>query len=401
MGTIYKRGENFWIKYYRAGKPYYESTRSQKEGDAKRLLKLREGQIAENKFPGLKVEKIRFEELAEDLINDYKTNNKKSLDRAERSIKHLKRCFGGVRAIDINTDRLRTYILQRQEEGAENGTINREMAALKRMFNLAKQMTPPKIISVPYIPHLTENNAREGFFEHEEYRRLLKALPYYLKPVLSMGFNTGMRKEEILSLQWPQVDLIEGKITLKAEDTKNNESRAVYMTGELLEQIKFQKTERDIKYPNCQWVFFGKTGSRIRDFRSAWDAALEKADIKPVYECKECGIVIEQFDQKPIHCPECKSSELLEHKKIFHDLRRTAVRNMVRAGVPERVAMMVSGHKTRSVFERYNIVDENDLKKASKKVTEYHRENIKKGYNMVTNSSLEKNEPCKEKLLTH
>ena len=93
MGSIYKRGETYWVKYYRAGKPYRESSHSDKESDVKRLLKLREGQIAENRFTGLRVERIRFDELADDLINDYKVNGKKSTDRAERSVKHLKAFF--------------------------------------------------------------------------------------------------------------------------------------------------------------------------------------------------------------------------------------------------------------------------------------------------------------------
>ena len=180
MGMIYQRGQIYWIKYYRAGKPYRESTHSDSEGKAKRLLKLREGQVVENRFPGLKVEKIRYEELAEDFLNDYKVNGKKSVGRAERSLKHLKAFFERVRAIGITTDRIRAYILQRQEEGAENGTINRELAALKRMFSLASQMTPPKASSTPYIHHLEENNVRQGYFEHHEYLALRKALPAYL-----------------------------------------------------------------------------------------------------------------------------------------------------------------------------------------------------------------------------
>src|SRR3990167_8382587 len=114
MGSIYKRRDVFWVKYYRAGKPYRESTHSNKESDAKRMLKLREGQVADNRFFGLRAEKIRFEELAEDFIKDYKVNNKKSIERAEISVKHLQTFFEGVRAIDITTDRIKSYILQRQ-----------------------------------------------------------------------------------------------------------------------------------------------------------------------------------------------------------------------------------------------------------------------------------------------
>jgi len=260
MGSIYKQGNIYWIKYYRAGKAYRETSRSKKPGPAGRLLKKREGEIVENRFFGLRVEKIRFDELAEDFLNDYRTNAKKSLERAEMSLKRLNKFFGGLRAIDISTDRIRTYVLERQDQGAENGTINRELAALKRMFSLARQMTPPKVTHVPYIPHLQENSARQGYFEHEGYLALRKALPSYLKPVVSMAYNTGMRKEEISGLQWEQVDLMEGKITLKAEDTKNNEPRVIFMEGELQEVIHFQRALRDSKFPSCPWVFFGETG---------------------------------------------------------------------------------------------------------------------------------------------
>jgi len=354
MGSIYKRGNIWWIKYYRAGKPYRESSESETEGRAVNLLKLREGEVVQGRFPGLRVEKIRFEELKKDLLNDYQVNEKRSLGRLGRSLSHLEDFFGGYRAIGITTDRINTYILNRQEEGAENATINRELAALKRMFNLGRKMTPPKVINMPYVPHLSENNVRQGYFEHKEYLALKKALPSYLKSPVTMAYHTGMRKEEILGLQWSQVDFMDGKISLKPQDTKNNEARVIYMEGELRETINFQRVLRDQKFPKCPWVFCGETGERIKDFRGSWETA-----------CIEAGLCDLLTDDLGNPLKDKKGEPVLIPNKLFHDFRRTAVRNMVRAGVPERVAMMISGHKTRSVFERYNIVNENDLKLAS------------------------------------
>jgi len=215
MGTIYKRGKTYWIKYYQNGKPFFESSRSKLKMVARELLKQREGDISQGKIPGFYFERVTFEDLAEDFLRDYEINKKKSISKAKRSVNHLKKSFGDMKANRINTIEINAYIQKRLNEGAANSSINRELAALKRMMNIGARQTPPKVDRVPYIPMLKENNIRTGFFEHDEFLKFRDALPSYLKGFVTFAYKTGWRMSEITGLTWRQVDLDNGIVRLE------------------------------------------------------------------------------------------------------------------------------------------------------------------------------------------
>jgi integrase len=353
MGTIYKRGKTYWIQYYNNGKKYNESSKSHKKMVAVQLLKKREGEVSQGKLPGVHFDKVTFTELADEFLDDYIINRKKSLVRAQQSINHLNRKFEHFSVPAITTPKIKEYIKERLDEGAANGTINRELAALKRLLNLGAQQTPPKVDRVPYIPMLEENNTRKGFFEHEQYIALREALPEYLRPYVVFACKVGWREAEISDLTWNKVDLEQGCVRLETGETKNKEARTVYLDNELMEIFNNQKRNQRRFGKLSKYVFPHANGiSKIKDFRGAWNKA-----------CRDAGIGYGYRNNKKYVA---KWEKKLPPGPILHDFRRTAVRNMIRAGIPERVAMMISGHKTRSVFDRYNIVSESDLRDAAR-----------------------------------
>ncbi len=341
--NIYRRKGSpyLWIQYSADGKRHRESTKTDKITEARRLLKQREGEALLGKLPAAK--HVKFEDMVGLIVKDYKINKLKSMNRLENSITHLEDYFGGMKAGKITPSDIDDYVDMRLEEDAMNATINKELCALRRMCNLAleKELIDrfPKIKMLKEVDKEGKPNTRTGFFEHPEFLDLRNALPDYMKPVVTLAYESGMRREEILSLKWNQVKLKQGTIVLEPGMTKNDEPRIFYMSPKFREMLtelweKRAQHEKDIPYV---FVNRSETG-RIVDYRKAWKRALKKVGLAG---------------------------------KLFHDFRRTAVRNMVRAGVPESVTMKISGHLDRSIFERYNITDEKDLKEASKLMKAY------------------------------
>jgi len=162
-GSTYKRGKVWWLSYYANGEHVCESSRTSDKGQAKQLLQQRLGQVAEGRYVGPRADRVKFEELSEDMITDYRINARKSVKDAVRSVSALARHFAGRRAHLITPADVSAYVALRQADGLMNGSINRELAALKRMFNLGLQSG--KIIRKPHIEMLQEDNVRQGFFE--------------------------------------------------------------------------------------------------------------------------------------------------------------------------------------------------------------------------------------------
>jgi integrase len=184
-----------------------------------------------------------------------------------------------------------------------------------------------------------EAPARAGFFEPEHHDTVVKLLPDYAQPVAVAGYETGWRVNELLSRDWRHVDLEAGVMRLDPGETKNGQGRTSPLTAELLAVLRAQRVavkalERATKQiiaPVFPYLSGRLKGRRVGDFGKAWATA-----------CKAAGVP----------------------GRIFHDYRRTAVRNLTRAGVTAEVAMKLTGHRTRDVFGRYNIVTEQDLHEA-------------------------------------
>lgn len=284
-------------------------------------------------------------------LREYRNQGKKDAGRLEIAWNHLKGMFETECVEEICTDSISQFIEKRRTEGASNGTINRETATLSAMFNHGTRVTPPTVDRVPAFPkRLKESAPRKGFIADTEYAKLAanSKNTLWLRALVACAYSFGFRKGELLNLRVRQVDLLDRWIDLEGDGTKNGEARKIPMTAEVFELLRLCLRG---KKPEG-YVFTREDGSRVADPRDDWYS---------LCVASELGIYV----------PAKRKNGEDYNRYVglnLHDFRRSAIRNMTRRGVNDKTAMRISGHKTFSVFQRYNIVDEADLVEASKRI---------------------------------
>ena len=273
-------------------------------------------------------------DLIDAYLQDYQVRQFRSQSTARGRTAHLAAFFGrNALAAALTTYQIRQYQLARRAAGAATGTINRETSALHRMGTLAVHWG--WLDTVPGFPdRLREHPPRQGFFEHPEYLAVRAHLPAPWQDILDLAYYSGWRKQEILGLTWDEIDAAGGVIRLSPARSKTLVGRILPISHPIAEALNRRRARRDPDSP----LVFHRDGIPVRRWRTAWRTA-----------CQAAGVPT----------------------RFLHDCRRTAARNLIRANVPERVAMLLTGHKSRAIFDRYNIIHEQELLDAGDQLVAY------------------------------
>jgi len=298
--------------------------------------------MGSGRLVGPDADKTTFEDMVTMLLDDYKLNSRRSAKRVETAFVHLREFFAFSRVPDITSDRISGFIRNRQEAEAAPATIGYELACLKRAFTIA--IRAGRATHRPYIPSVKVDNARKGFFEPADFARVEALLPVTLRPYMRFLYLTGWRAGEARGLTWANVNFASGVVRLEPGTTKNREGREFPFSvlkplAELLEAQRDSTKELEKKKECIIPTVFHRDGKPIGSYAKSWETA-----------CKKAGL----------------------EGRLVHDLRRSAVRNLERAGVSRSVAMKLTGHKTEAVYRRYAITSAADLSEGVAKLATLH-----------------------------
>ena len=359
-GRIYRRrgSTRYWIQYSVRGQQYREPG-GKTPAAARKKLQQRLREAGTERFTGPSAERATVDQLADALLVHMTNQGRASADKIRSHLKPVRVFFAKRPAMDVTTAALERYQRERLDAGMAPATVNREVHALRRAFNVGARQTPPLFPKylIPYFPSLPVDNVRTGFFERAEVEALLaNVTDDGLRDFIEWGFRTGMRKGEISRLTWDMLERAGSPWVLRIPGsiTKNRTGRALGLEGTVRAIIERRLRSRRF---DCPLIFHrvskGRASSPVDDFSRAWRNALKAAG--------------------------------LPEGRLFHDLRRSAVRTLIRAGVDESTAMKVSGHKTRSMLLRYNIVTERETADALLRADAYLstqplERNVEKGH---------------------
>lgn len=347
-GLIKIKGCRYWYAqiYDKNGKQRRLSTRTEVKQRAQSFLRNLLVDKERDVFFVGDLKKVRYGDLRAALLQNYTERGNRSLqilsngDETIWGLKALDEFFQykpkhpGLPVTRMTTDAAREFARKRQSEGVENATINNSLKCLRRMLNIARE--DGKISTVPVIRMLKPSPPRKGFLLREQFETLLAKLPDRLRPLITFLYYCGVRLGEAKQIQWSQVDLSAALIRLEDEQTKTGEARTVPLPDVLVKMLERME-------PKEGTVFC------TTNLAKEWHKA-----------CAAVGLgKLEKVEGKKFK----RYSGL-----IVHDLRRSAIKNLMKAGVSEKVAMAISGHKTRTVFDRYHIVDSADVVEAMRKV---------------------------------
>ncbi len=260
------------------------------------------------------------------LVKEYIMHERASLEIAKYKIESCLQPLAAMKAASFQSADADRYIAQRRAVGVEPSTINRELSLVRMSLKLAQRQAPPWIAAVPRIATLKETNVRTGFLSPEQISKIDACLPEHLRPLLCVASMTGLRRGSLLKIRLNQIDLADNLIHLHGAQVKNRIGHHVpIFDGAMRRWVEAAVRSNEA-------MLFEREGRPIRSFKDSWEAAVASAGMPGLR---------------------------------FHDLRRTGVRNLIRKGVPEEVVMSISGHRTRSMLQRYNIITSDDVRKVA------------------------------------
>jgi integrase len=333
-GYLFQRNGIWWACLWRDGRRIRESlnTTDQKVAE-KRLISLRRAK-EKGSYLAPAERRVDVNELLDDLLRHLRLKGASSADHVQSHLRAVRNELGYMRATDIDTATIQKVQAFWKLKGFAPATINRRCESLLQAFRLAARHTPPKVRLVPHMPMLKVNNARQGFFGQADFMSLIH---HIVNPdvvdFLEWFWWTAMRPKEIRQMTWSMIDLREWVLYLDPRAAKTRKGRVIALEGPLREIIERRLAKRRLDTPLVfHRVSRGRPGQPIRKYHVQWRHAVKAAGLTP-------GL-------------------------IPYDLRRSAIRNMLRAGAIEAVIMKISGHRTRATFDRYNIVNEEDTRQA-------------------------------------